>query len=156
MENDPRLTRICTDVIMGTTEKIISSLEKHKFVEPIPGINDWQLCGPLTPRGFNLISDALIVGIEYVFQKSRIDFPPSINIDEKYFADYIVKKSGIPKILTINNQIDIIFPNPRNSPVIFIRSYLDPDKENPLPCTIKELKISRSGLVFTNLKSSCN
>jgi hypothetical protein len=155
-EIDPRLERIRQTVTMGTMVNILKGLEKVNQVEPIPG-NDWQLCGKLTEGGFNLISDAVIVGLEVVFKRSQITFPASLHFDETKFSNLIIEQTGLPSIRITNNQIDIQFTNDINkSPIKFLSSYLDPNKEMPLPRIVKKLEITKGGLLITQTISSYN
>lgn len=147
-EIDPRITDIIKATSIYTAESILISLESIKLVKPVPG-NEWQLCGELTPEGFNQITDATYVGIAYVLGKARVNLPSYISINENIIAASLIKNAGLPQIRKIQeNELEIEFIG--SQPLIKrINSYLDPQKVNAK--YIKNIIINPIALIFESL-----
>jgi hypothetical protein len=144
-EIDPRITEIINTTSIYTVNSILIGLEHMKLVEPIPG-NDWQLCGDLTQEGFNQITDATCVSIEYVLKHARVNLPLYISINENIIAASLIENAGLPQIRKIeDNELEIEFIGPQ--PLIRkINSYLDPQKVNANH--VKNIIINPIALIF--------
>jgi hypothetical protein len=152
---DPRLSRICQHVTIGTSVSIIQGLEKNNLTKRIPHIDDWELCGQLTESGYKLISDAVCIGIEEFFLRSIMHIPLSVRLNEKLISNNIVANAGIPLIRTKQNKIDINFTSEK-ALILKISSYLDPNIESPKADIVKNLEINLGGICFYQANTNRN
>lgn len=150
MELDSRLAKI-SDIVASTTyEKIIDGMAIKKLIHFNKEDNSWQLCGPLTPLGFNIISHGVITSVRYFFEQSKIIIPPSAPFNPELFAFSLSENIDIPRIRTQKNEIEIEFVHPKKSPIKKINSYLNPELEKPVPLTTKNIEITHNGIIITN------
>ncbi|HWS48871.1 MAG TPA: hypothetical protein VN174_02395 [Candidatus Methanoperedens sp.] len=156
MELDSRLAKISDIVVSTTCEKIMDSMAIKKLIHFNKEENYWQLCGPLTPLGFNIISHGVITSVRYFFEQSKITIPPSIPFNPEAFAFSMSENIDIPKIRTQNNEIEIEFVHPKKAPIKRINSYLNPELENPIPLTTRNIEITHNGILITSTQLNQN
>ena len=149
---NPWLRGICHSTTMDIDNKTLISLSEIGLTEFDPSINDYLIKNNLTKKGFDLISDAIIIGTEYVFNNSRISFLNQSQITK--INEIIIRFTNKPEINISNNEIDLNFQG--ELPLIrSITSYLDPDIESPPQTHIKHIEVLKQGIDIVVIPLSC-